>query len=319
VTRILGLTVLTSAFLAAFLAAQDGPAPAKKEGQPPAKQDGNKGDAAPAKGDAKDVKGDAKGAEEKAPEESREDIVKRIQENLEGTVEKLAKDKDPGMPTQDKQQKVIDDLEKLIKQQSDSDKDCNCKNPQGGGGMGQAQNPMSKPMGGMDQQPMNADGNPMSKPMGGMDQQPMNAQGKPMPQKGDPKGNGQPMQKDDVAKGNKGEKGEKDEKNDEKLSKGKKEDKGEADKPGMENKDVLAKLKEEEKKNGGKKPGAGDSDAKGKLVDPKDFSGAWGQLPMKDRQKLDVHANERIMPRYQRLIEQYYSTIARENRRKEGE
>ena len=105
-TRIFGMTILITACSVALLAAQGQPRPAKK-------------DAAPADKKAQ-AKGEAEKKEPVAPSgEKPEEIIKRINENLEKSEERLGK-KDPRDETQKVQDQIIRDLDELIKQQQNN-------------------------------------------------------------------------------------------------------------------------------------------------------------------------------------------------------
>jgi hypothetical protein len=42
-------------------------------------------------------------------------------------------------------------------------------------------------------------------------------------------------------------------------------------------------------------------------------------LPRKEREKMNALASDRMIPRYEELLRQYYRTIAEQGRKKEGE
>ncbi len=117
--RLVGMTLFTSALIVAVLAAQEEPAPAKK-------------DDAPAKAKKSDLP-EIKGLEKKEPGEAPaldndpdrvKKILERLNKNMDTSEERLAK-KDPGTETRKIQDDIVKDLDELIKQQN-----------QGGGGGG---------------------------------------------------------------------------------------------------------------------------------------------------------------------------------------
>ena len=298
--RTIGLTLTMSALVVAFIAAADDPPakgakePAKKQpvDLPPAKDQPGAKDAK----DAKDAKPDEQpAARRKSPEDPKEIIVSRLKENLEAATE-LEEKKDPGETTRDTQKKIIDDLEKLIKQESDKNSNSSSSS--------NSNSSDSK-----------------SSPKDASSSKPSSGSGKPSP------GSGKPS-----PSGNKGNSGEKKEDTDKGLTKkpmgdpkggkgDKKEDKG--DKEGDPKKDQDAKLKdgEKDKKGNGNKPGAGDPEAKKNSIPEKNEAGNWGHLPEHRRRQMDVFAKERFMPsRVRRPPEAILQwTIAEQNRKKEGE
>jgi hypothetical protein len=81
-----------------------------------------------------------------------------------------------------------------------------------------------------------------------------------------------------------------------------------------------------EKKDGTGKEKAGQMNAKSggdKSADKKAadaaadlFRDVWGHLPLTQRQEMDAYSRDRMMPRYREQIEQYYRSLAEQNRRK---
>jgi hypothetical protein len=277
VTRTIGLTLFTSALMAAFLVAADDPAP-------------EKGDKEPAKKEAK-AEPDAKGenpAVPEAPQEKAEEIIRRLNEEFETSRDRLDK-KDPGAETRDIQKKIIDDLDKLINQQNNSD--CSCKNPSS------SSSSTSK----------SSSSSSSSSSSAGKGNQSDKSQASSQPKKG-----GQGEKKDQSA--GKGKDGQKDEK---------KQDA--AGKHGGEKKDQTAKndgKDKDGKKEGGTKGGDSDkgrSEKKDNNTVADLYKDVWGHLPQWKRLEMDVHARERFMPKYEDLLRQYYRTIAEQGKRRDGE
>ena len=109
-TRIFGMTILTLACTVAFLAAQGVQRPAKKDGAAPPDQ----------KADAKaDPEKKAPAAPVAPSGDKPEEIIKRLNQNFEKSEERLGA-KDPGADTRKVQDKIIDDIDELIKQQQNN-------------------------------------------------------------------------------------------------------------------------------------------------------------------------------------------------------
>jgi hypothetical protein len=226
---------------------------------------------------------DAKGnpdAKPITPDEA-EKIVARLHVEFEDAGTKLEKP-ETGEKTQTVQQQIIDDLEKLIKQQNDKNNQSN-SSQQGGSPMAQ------------DGQPMGQSGQPMgSKGEAG------NSKGNPMGSKGEA-GNskGNPM-----------------------GSQGQGKDKGLAKKEPMGSQKGEGDKKDQSAKkgDGGKIPGGKGSDSpKNNVVNDELKKGLWGELPNQKRQELNALAGDRMIPRYEELLRQYYRTIAEQGRKKEGD
>jgi hypothetical protein len=292
VIRALGLTVLTSALLVTLVVAgDDEPAPAKGANKDePAKK------AEPVPKQIKPLPEEKAGEQPpEGPQEKIEDILKRLNENFETTSENLAK-KDPGTDTRTRQKKIIEDLDKLINQQNNSD--CNCKNSSSSSSSSSSQSKSSASKSSQKSSQSQSQANSKSNSKGSS-QQP-NAGKDSQQAKGEQKGGQKKedgQQKQDQA-GNKKE---------------------------QEKKDGQGQKKEETaKKDGEKNDGNGGSlknksDAKEKTTIADLNREVWGHLSEKKRMELDVHARERFMPKYQELLRQYYRNIAEQNQKKGGD
>jgi hypothetical protein len=87
--------------------------------------------------------------------------------------------------------------------------------------------------------------------------------------------------------------------------------KGQQPKKGGDPKEQMAKDDPKRAKEGGKS-----ADKKSAFGDL--FPGYWGDYPKKKRQKLNIYARERFLPRYDELLRQYYRAIAEQKRRLNG-
>lgn len=213
--------------------------------------------------------------EPKATKEKPEEIVKRVRENMNATVERLEK-KDTGDKTRQIQQDIVKDLETLIKQAE------NQQQQSGGGGgqskpsMGSKNNPggsQSQPQGqGNKPQPSPSPGS-QSKP--GAEKQPGQGRGK---EEGKAPGQGKDAGKEPGGNGKGKEPGEQGDENDGRAG---------GNTTQKKDKNTVADL----------------------------FKDVWGHLPAARRMEMDAYSREKFMSKYEDLLREYYRTIAERGRR----
>jgi hypothetical protein len=226
------------------------------------------------------------------------DIMTRLAKNL-AIVENKLKKVDPGDETRKIQRDIIDDLEELIKQNS---------NQQGSAGGGKSKK--SKPDRGSqkDQSDTNK---------GGQNDKKSDAS---------PDNNGQDDNNKGQVKPGKGDQGEGKDKNKGQGKEG--DDKEGVAKTGGKDQDKKGENKKGEVKADDGKADGGQQTAGGKAKqDPPETAKknliadlhreVWGHLPDKMRLEMDAYTKERFMPRYEDLLQQYYRTIAEQASGKE--
>jgi hypothetical protein len=303
-TRHLGLTIATFALLVAFIAAQE-PAPGKGDKEPAKKQPADQPPAKEVKDDAKDAKAPDQPAAPAEKAESPDKIIERLFKEYDDAGDGLEKP-DTGDKTRDVQKKIIDDLDKLIKQENDKNSNCNCNNSSSSS----SSNSQSK------------SNNPSSS---------QSKSDSPSSGKGS---SGQADNQPNPSKGQ-GDKGEKKEdkgglakKNDPTAGKKPEEKQAGGGDKGKEKKDQSAKQDgDKDKDKGGKSKGGKDGgsmvnkepDAKKNPIADENKAGNWGQLPPHLRKQMDVFAGDQIMSRYEELLRQYFKAAAEQGRKKEGE
>jgi hypothetical protein len=256
---------------------------------------------------------DAVGPEKKG--EDPKEVIARIAKNMEA-VEGRLKKKDTGKDTHQIQDKIIEDLDKLIQQSAEQQKQQqqqkkNCQNGQcekPGSKSSNKENSKSNPQnqnnkGGKGQQPSPKTSDKGNQPA---QQPPQNQSDKSQqakksgqqPKPGQQKKTGQQGQ---IAKGQKP--GTKDDKNKQTVGTDKKDDK---DKKGQTGFTTLnSKDKEKSKETAFKAKTLADVD------------GFMGHLPKTEREEADRYSNDRLMPRYEQMLEQYFNRIS-QNQKKGG-
>lgn len=220
---------------------------------------------------------DLKKGPEEAKGESPKEIIDRLHKNMIAANDLLKDKADPTEETQKLQQDIINDLDKLINQQQENEsKDSASKG--GGGGAGS-----ETAKGGGKPEKSKGDGKP--KPdeakkddKGGDPDKKDTAKGK---DKEDKEGMGE-KDKKEIAKGGK----DKEDKEDDKK------DMGKGGKEGKDSKDA---------KDGG---GGGGKSPDEKTV-AKTAQKVWGEYRLDERLKSDAHPSERMLPRYERLLERF--------------
>ncbi|MFO0863271.1 MAG: hypothetical protein U0744_01185 [Gemmataceae bacterium] len=242
------------------------------------------------------------------PEEDPQAIIERLKKNLEEADTKLSQP-DPGEQTAKLQQDIIDDLEKLINQKQNNQGGGGGQQGggqqgggQAGGGGGQGGGQQGGGQSGKGGQGGNGGGQANGGGQGGKG----NGQGKNGGdggaggnQQANAGGGGGNQKKQSNGAGGQG----KDEKKDGKDGGG-----------GGGNAD----LKKTDPGQGG---GGLAKDTPNRKADPLagEYKDAWGNLPLKKREEMDAFARERLMPRYEEILRQYYRTIAEQGRKKDIE
>ncbi|MBM4069476.1 MAG: hypothetical protein FJ271_11080 [Planctomycetes bacterium] len=212
-------------------------------------------------------------------------IVERIRKNLSTTDERLDK-KDPGDETRKLQDKIVKDLDELIKQkQNQDDKNQSSSSSSSSGSSKSSSSKSSGSKSSKSSSSKSASGNKDDKqPKGGNGEKP------------EPMGSGKQPKNPMGGQGTAG--------------KGK--DPKQQTGNGKDNSGKNAK----NDGNGGK---GGDGNDKKKSTVADLYPDIWGHLPQTKRLEMDAYSRERFMPRYEELLRQYYRTIAEQTRRKEGE
>jgi hypothetical protein len=291
VNRHLGLTLLTSAFMVAVIAAQDDPSRANKEGPAEKKVDPKKNadDLPPVKELEKKDSGRPQGGGGGDDPERIKKIIDRLHKNMDSSEERLNK-KDPGEDTRTIQGDIIKDLDELIKQQN-----------QGGGGGGGGASSSSAGSKGSKGSSGNSGGSSSGSGASGNGGQSKGGQGS-QAKKGNQGGD---AKKGDPSTANNDKKKD----GPDKLGKGGQTAKGDPGKEGKEGKEG----------KGGGGMGGNANDKKSTLADLEKYKEIWGHLPLSKRQEMDAYAKERFLSKYEEILRQYYRTISEQGRRKDGE
>ncbi len=233
--------------------------------------------------------------DKQAGDKGKEDAAARVAKNMKAAEERL-KMADPGDVTRKIQRDVVDGLDEMIKQNDKSQ----------GGQSGQKQKRAQggapdkmEPKGG-DQQPGDPKPQGSTKDMAGSDKDNGTA-------KGGKKDDGQAKDKSPGKDGEKDKQGLAKDNGDKDKKEGKEGEVKLAGKDGKDSKDPSAGGMGVSKREGGKK-----TDVASDL-----FRDAWGKLPEKLRQEMDVYSKERFMPRYDDLLRQYYRGIAEQSMKKD--
>ncbi len=239
--------------------------------------------------------------DKKEPDAKADNVVARVAKDMQVAEDRLKK-ADPGDVTRKIQRNIVDGLDELIKQNSQS--------PNGGGGGGksaskkktasQRKNGEFQPGGGMpsdgpqDQQqgPKKSgdDGQEYGKAKGGKQDGPPagkdkeKSKGKGKDKEGDGKGAG------------------KDEKDDKDHDKGQAKSKDPSDDPGSYG--GLASVKPAQPRTN---------------ITSELYRNDWGHLPLTKRLEMDAYSKERFMPRYDEALQQYYRTIAEQAQKKDNQ
>jgi hypothetical protein len=213
------------------------------------------------------------------PEEDEKDILERINKNMRAVEEKLGS-RELGEPIRQQQSDILRDIDKLIKKSENP--------PQGGGGGGQP-----PPQGGEDEKQGQDKDKSQSKSKAG-------GQGGQQGSKGMAKGGRRQSRQQRQARGSRkgGRQGTQTARN----------QPGGAGQP---------KGNAQPNPKGGN-PGAGGS---GKADPPeaekRALNDQWGHLPESLRAEMNAYSNPQpFLPRYDRLIREYYKTIAEQGRKK---
>jgi hypothetical protein len=241
----------------------------------------------------------AKGGGAPAEDKSQE-IMARIAKNLESVGDRLKKE-DAGTTTRDLQDKILKDLDELLKKQQDEEnKQQNQQN--------QNQQSQSK-----DQKSDQSKSGQKSQSKGSKGSKGSQGSQSAKTSKGQ---QGEPKQGTQTAKNQGG--------NDKKEgSGGKEKQQGKDGKDqGKEGKQQGKDGKDPKQKGGQGTDGGGgkDDDRKtGRVADLDINRDVWGHLPDAKRQEMDAYSRERFLQRYDELLRQYYRSIAAQNRRKGSE
>jgi hypothetical protein len=251
----------------------------KRDGEPPAPE---KKGAEPAKEkdkpEAKKEKEEPLVPEDGRPveDEDEKDVLERVAKNMRSVEEKIA-NRELGEPTAQQQRDILKDIDSLIKKSEQ----------QSGGGGG---NNQPQPQGGeQDQQDQQQGGAQQKQQKGGMQkggqqggrQQARSGRGRPRRELRSERGGRQ--RQDRMAKNN--------------PQQG-----GNQPQPGPQ----------------GNNPGqGGDGPNDPRVVNPEVVKDVWGHLPESLRAEMNAYSNPQpFMPRYDRVIREYYRTIAEQGRKK---
>ncbi len=210
------------------------------------------------------------------PEEDDKDVLERIAKNMRAVEEKLG-GRELGEPIRQQQSDILRDIDKLIHKS---------ENPPQGGGGGGGQPP---PQGG------EGEGQDKAKSQG------KSGQGQPKAGKGGPPGS-RSMAKGGTKRQPRNPRQRGDSKGTEVAR----------DQPGT------GSGQPQPNPTGGNRPGAGaPPDPNNPPVDQRGINDLWGHLPESLRAEMNAYSNPQpFMPRYDRLIREYYKTIASQGRKK---
>lgn len=291
IRRILTLLVVGALFLTSLVVGDEPPAGSKDESAPRLKRKkrdadppADKKDKEPAK-EKPDAKKDKEKEEPLVPEDGRpiededeKDVLERVAKNMRAVEEKIA-NRELGEPTSQQQRDILKDIDSLIR-----------KSEQQSGGGGGADN-QPQPQGGeQDQQ----------------DQKQSGGQQKQGQQKGGMQKGGQQGGRQQAKSGQRprrelrSERGGK--QRQDRMAKNQPQPGGNQPQPGQQ----------------GNNPGqGGDGPKDARPVHPEVVKDIWGHLPESLRAEMNAYSNPQpFMPRYDRLIREYYKTIAEQGRKK---
>lgn len=301
IRRMLSLLTVVLLLLTGWVVAEDPPANNKEDGLPlrlkRKKRDGET-DKAPLEKKAEKSQPQEKEKEKEdllipedgpPPEaEDEKDVLERISRNMRDVEEKLA-NRELGEPTAQQQRDILRDIDSLIR-----------KSEQSSGGGGGAQNPPQNDQQDQPQDQQQQQGG-AQQPDGGGERQP-----------GQQKGGGMRPSGREQAKSGSGKRPRRE-------LRSEREGRQRLDRAMAKNQPQPGGNPPPMKPNPqGDQPGAGgDGPRKDRLHDDPVIKDIWGHLPESLRAEMNAYSNPQpFLPRYDRLIREYYRTIAEQGRKK---